>query len=152
MTYQFSPSTGGFYETAFHDDIPADALYVTPSRYQELMDAQAAGATIGVSGDTGNPIIVAAIVPTLADKQELTGNAVKAEAASRIETVLPLYKQVNALRALVVDGTPLPAPVADAFATIDTIRAASETIEADVFTRPSAELDDYPVRDNQNWP
>lgn len=71
--------------------------------------------------------------------------AVKAEAKRRIEAVLPLHKQLNALR---LDH--LSAENCEAFATIDAIRAASNLIEQDIAEseKPLA----VPIKDHPAWP
>lgn len=76
--WSYSPTSGGFYNTAIHGDaIPADAVAITDAAYAALMAAQSAGKRI-VSGDDGHPAAVDRIAPAV------TADAVKAEARRRL--------------------------------------------------------------------
>lgn len=153
MTRRYSPSTRGFYETDLHgNSIPADAVYVSPARHAELLEAQAGGATIEPSPDTGNPVIVAAPAPTAEVLAASRKTAVRYEADTRIQGVMPLAKQVALLRDHVLNGTVLDQATLDAFAAVDAVEAAAETISADIDQRSVEELRTYPVRDNLTWP
>lgn len=153
MSLRYSPSTGGFYETELHGDaIPGDALYVSPARHAELMEAQAGGAAIAPSPDTGNPVIVAAQVATAEVLAASAKTAVRYEADTRIQGVMSLAKQVAVLRDHVLNGTVLDQATLDAFAAVDAVETAAETISADIEQRTVEELRTYPVRNNLTWP
>jgi hypothetical protein len=52
--YFFSGSTGGFYHSALHPDIPDDAVAVTDAEHEALLSAQEGGAEI-IAGTDGAP-------------------------------------------------------------------------------------------------
>ena len=54
MTIYFS---SGFYDSALHSDIPADAVPLTEDEYADLMAGQSAGKQI-VRGEGGRPMLV----------------------------------------------------------------------------------------------
>lgn len=152
MPWRYSPLTGQFYDDVINAGaIPGDALYVTPARHAELMEAQAGGASIAPSPETGNPVIVAAPALDLATKQTLAVNAIKAEAERRIVAIMPVYQQLNLIRAE-ANGTALDQAQIDAFAAIDAIRTASNAIEADAQATDGTTIDQFEVRDNPTWP
>lgn len=70
---------------------------------------------------------------------------VKREAARRIDAVMPVFKQINALRL-----DPLSHKNCEAFAQIDTIRSASDIIEQDVMD--SEAPDAVPINSHPAWP
>lgn len=153
MSFRYSPSTGGFYRTEVHGEaIPADAVYVSPARHAELMEAQGAGASITASPETGNPVIAAPSAADAGAVQAQLKAAVASEAESRIASVMPLAKQLAVLRDHVLNGTPIDQPTLDAFAEADAIQQAAEAIQSDIGSRPLAELQTYPVRSNALWP
>lgn len=53
----FSPSCCAFFDTDFHEAIPADALEIGADLHAELLDAQSSGAVI-VAGPHGQPIAI----------------------------------------------------------------------------------------------
>lgn len=60
----FSKETCGFYDSEIHGDrIPGDAVEVSESDYQALMEGQAAGKVI-VANVAGHPILTNAPAPT----------------------------------------------------------------------------------------
>ncbi|MBU1605785.1 MAG: hypothetical protein KKC79_00525 [Gammaproteobacteria bacterium] len=153
MTTRYSPSTRGFYETELHGAaIPSDSVYVTPARHAQLLAAQAEGATIEPSPGTGNPVIVPTPAPSAQALAASAKTAVRSEADKRIQNLMSLPKQVAILRDHVLNGTPLDASTLAAFAAVDAVQSAADTIDADIDQRSVEELRTYPVRDNNTWP
>lgn len=136
--------TGGFFDSNVHgDSIPDDAVEISEKRYRELFDAQADGKEIYI-GPNGKPRYRERRIS--ADEQrEAFAQAVRAEAARRIEQVSPVWRQINDQR--------LPTPAGDRrFAQIDAIREASNTIIALTVELPATSLPDFPVADHPVWP
>ena len=146
MSYWYSPSTGGFYPANRKGKgKPADAVLVTAAEHAELFPADQPHREIE-TGPNGKPRWK---VQGIDQHRAAAVALVKREAARRIEAVLPLYKQLNALRDCMVD----PRQVDHhhhVFAMIDRIRAASNHIEQDL--HECANPDAYPVSDNPLWP
>jgi len=59
----YSKSTGGFYDTAIHGDIPANAVEITAAEHAALLAAQASGQSIQ-AGEDGRPVAVT-VLPAL---------------------------------------------------------------------------------------
>lgn len=153
MSRRYSPSTGGFYETDLHgNSIPGDAIYVAPARHFELMAAQAEGATIEPSSETGNPIIVPPPAPRADAMAASLKSAVRIEADRRAQLVMPLAQQVAILRRHAVGGEKLSPATLAAFAELDALQSAVDAIDADIEPRSAEELRTYSVRDNTLWP
>ncbi|HWL46297.1 MAG TPA: tail fiber assembly protein [Sphingomonadaceae bacterium] len=55
MTLYYSPSAGGFLDSAIHQPLPGDAVVVTAARHAALLAAQAEGSTIGPDAH-GEPV------------------------------------------------------------------------------------------------
>lgn len=53
----YSKSTGGFYDSQIHNDIPNDAMEISESIYKTLMDGQSSGKTIAPN-KSGMPILI----------------------------------------------------------------------------------------------
>jgi len=73
MTYYFSKSTNGFYDSEINTVIPDDAVEVTVEEHKNLLDGQSSGKQI-TADDAGNPILVDPIkvpVKPLAAEQKL---------------------------------------------------------------------------------
>lgn len=62
--YYYSPSTHGFYRPGVNLVIPADAVVVSESAHQDLLDAQANGQQI-IANANGHPVAVDPPAPTL---------------------------------------------------------------------------------------
>ena len=67
MQYLWSSSTGGFYVSEIHNDIPADAVEITPELHQSLLADNANGMIIQAGAD-GQPVAVPAPEPTSEQK------------------------------------------------------------------------------------
>jgi hypothetical protein len=138
----FSPSTLGFYLKGMHRNIPADAVEISGLQHASLIKAQAERGPIGIDRN-GKP--VAARAPSATARRALLLVAIRAEARRRIETISPVWRQMNDMR------TPTPASQAR-FATIDAIRAASALIEQDLAETANAALGSFPITDHPLWP
>ncbi|WP_288804059.1 hypothetical protein [uncultured Novosphingobium sp.] len=144
MTLCYAPSTGGFYDTDLHDSVPDDALEVTNELRAQLMDAQAAGAQIALSAETGLPEALSPL-DDVENRRAALVRRTKAEAERRILAISPVWRQANDLRA--------PCPDAEArFTAIDAVRAASNAIEAELAAAEPDALAAWPVADNPLWP
>lgn len=78
----YSKNTGGFYDAAIHgENIPTDAVGITPAKHAELIVAQSAGQRIVGDAD-GYPIAVDPPPPTTAEIWE----RIKAERDRRTQT------------------------------------------------------------------
>lgn len=137
----------GFYDSQIHGDaIPEDATYVSPARFDELMAAQAAGASI-VSSEVGNPVLANVPSTSLAAARAQKIGQTKAEALGRITAIAPLWQQINDLRNIAAPE------VLARFADIDAVRAASTLIEAEIAAAPDASaLEALAIADNALWP
>ena len=88
----YSQSTGFFYDEAIHgNQIPSDAVEITPDRHQTLIDAQAFGMRI-VADQDGYPV--------LANPEPLT---IEEERAAAIVAINE-SREVDLLAGVVVDG------------------------------------------------
>lgn len=81
MPLYYSPSTGGFYDSAIHPAHPADAVAVSPAAHAALLESQSAGQRI-IPGPGGLPIAVPQPQATAGEMWE----RIKAERDSRTET------------------------------------------------------------------
>lgn len=144
MTIFYSASARGFYDRATHGDrIPPDAVRITAARHRKLIDGQAAGAQI-LPGPDGKPILERPVA-TLAQFRARMQRLVKREAARRIETISPLWRQFNDIRD--------PSPAASwRFAAIDAVRAASDAIEDEIAAAKADELAALVITSHRLWP
>ena len=140
MAKFYSRSRRGFYDDTVQA-IPADGLPVTDAAYAQLLTDQANGAQILPTAE-GAPY---ARFPTAAEKRERLAAATRAEASRRISAVAPLWKQLNDLRSQTPEGD-------QRFASIDSIRAASDQIETDIGATSEANLDTFDISTNVHWP
>ena len=81
---KYSNSTTGFYDHETHgENIPADAVEISPEQYSALLNGQASGKLISVDAD-GQVVLVDPPAPTreqiLADAQAARAAAYRAEA------------------------------------------------------------------------
>ena len=141
MAIYYSATAHGFFDSAIHTDIPADALRIAPARHRKLLAAQAEGAVIEAA-PTGKPRIRRQLVD---DVRARMLQQVKREAARQIATISPLWRQMNDMRA--------PGPAADArFAAIDAIRAASALIEQQIASASADQLAALDIAAHDAWP
>jgi len=142
MAIHFSAARNGFFDDAIHKALPADAVAITAARHRELLAAQEQGAAI--EPRDGRPAINRPVATVAAHRAALI-RRVKREAARRIETAAPIWRQLNDQRA--------PSPAGDArFAAIDAIRAASDAIEAQIATLGADALAALDVAAHPLWP
>ena len=135
MDYWYSRSTGGF-TPAKRKGKPKDAVLVTAAEHAALFPKDQPQREIE-AGPDGRPRCKN---HGLADRRRDLLFAIKAEAARRIAAVVPLHKQLNALR----EGSD------PGWARIDAIRDASNAIEAsyiDFDGGALAEISKHPL-----WP
>lgn len=145
MGISYSASTSGFYDSDIHgENVPADAVPISPARHAELLDAQAEGARI-VPGKGGRPAIDNRPPPAAERRAALT-LAIRREAARRIEAISPLWQQLNDLRDPGSDGASIR------FAAIDDVRVASNAIEAEMRALPAGDLANFSIATNPAWP
>lgn len=143
MALYFAPSVCGFFSDAVHADIPADAVEISAQDHARLLDQQASGAAI-VAGADGFPRANHVTVK-LKDRRAARIRQVKREAARRIESIAPLWRQLNDQHAPSDEG-------AARFTAIDAIRAASDMIEAEVASLSAAALDALDIARHPLWP
>ena len=157
MSIYYSPSAHAFYDDAIHaaDTIPGDAQRITRARHRDLLAAQSDGAAI-VADANGRPKINRAPV-TIATRCAALIRRVKREAARRIEAASPIWRQMNDLRWLMLTATNTPTDdergqALARFETIDAIRAASDSIEAEITAATAAQLDALDIATHPAWP
>lgn len=142
MTIKYSASARGFFDTDLHRDIPEDAETVSTKRYAALLAGQAEGYEI-VADKRGRPQLRALGPATLESARAACVQAIKREAARRIDQRMPLWRQINALRANSDPG----------FHAIDLIRSASNLIEEQLLGVATVDaIAAFPVSDNPLWP
>ncbi|MCC6478071.1 MAG: hypothetical protein IT552_02540 [Sphingomonadaceae bacterium] len=142
MSYWYSPSTCGFYPTNRKGKgKPKDAVLVTAAEHEALFPPDQPQREIE-TGPDGKPRWRSY---GLSEKRRDAMFAIKAEAARRIDAIMPLHRQLNALRA----GDDSIETCAD-FASIDAIRVASNLIEQDMLASDDPEA--FPVATHPLWP
>lgn len=154
----FSPSTLGFYTREIHADaMPADVVAITPARHLQLLEGQAAGATI-VMGKHGPSLARPKI--SLAHNRAAALLAVKREARRRILAIAPYWRQLNDLNTIAscaigqFDGPAGRAKIEAAVGRrreIDQLRAASDRLEARVAAMSAEQLAGFNPGDDLNW-
>lgn len=94
MTEQhyYSASTVGFYNSADHrsEDIPGDAVVITKSQRDELLDNERAGQILAANME-GGPISVAPPAPSLADAKAAKRQVINTAADTAMATVSAKY-------------------------------------------------------------
>jgi hypothetical protein len=145
MKIFWSPSNQGFFGRAgiYADGtVPDDLVPVELDLWQAMISANERGSVI-VNGPENLPVAIAPPPPSIeADRLSAT-QRVKQEAARRIEAILPLHKQINALREFT--------PETDAaFIQIDEIRHASNLIELDIAESEAPAA--VPIATHPLWP
>lgn len=142
MTLKYSASARGFFDSNLHRVIPEDAVTITARRHASLLAGQAEGQEI-VPDKNGRPQLKSLNPVTLAQARAARTREIKREAARRINERMPLWRQVNALRENRDPG----------FHVIDTIRAASNLIEAQLLDLKTIEaISSLPVQEHPLWP
>ncbi|KZC83309.1 hypothetical protein AYR46_01635 [Sphingobium yanoikuyae] len=152
MALYYSAAAHGFFDDRLHADLPADAQLVTAARHRELMIAQAAGAAIE-AGDNGKPRLRRPSVSIAARRVALI-RQVKREASRRITAIAPIWQQLNDIRfAATVPPLDRPgSPASARFDAIDAVRAASDTIEAQISAADDAALAALDIANHPAWP
>lgn len=101
MTKFYSKTTGGFYTREIHgDNIPADAVEITPEQHAALMAGQAEGKQI-TADENGHPILVDPPAPT---PEQLAATA-RAKRDRLIESVRWRIERYNDELALGIEPT-----------------------------------------------
>lgn len=82
----YSKTTGGFYSVDIHgENIPADAVEITPEYHSILLDGQSSGKIISAN-DTGFPVLSDPAPLPLADQQLRAWELIKNERDRRMKT------------------------------------------------------------------
>lgn len=146
MTLHFALVDGrpAFFDSRLHGDaIPVGAVKVSPARHADLLEAQAAGKEI-YADVAGRPRFREPHVDAAQQRDNLS-QLVRNEAARRIRSVSPTWRQMNDIRAPSAAGRAR-------FDLIDQIRAASTRIEADIAAASAGELSSLDVQNSPHWP
>lgn len=157
----YSPSAGGFFDTALHGlKVPADAVPISSEQHRGLLDAQAEGKRI-CHDDQGRPYAERPASPKLEERRELAVRRARAEARRRILAVATLEQQANdsaaiALQALQIAQTgasTVDAGVAvDRRTRIDALRAASNQLESAIAGMNARALAALEIASPTHWP
>lgn len=151
----YSPSTRGFYIDEVHGKtIPADAVEISERKHLSLLEAHGSGAEI-VHTDKGP--VAKLRKPDRSHLVDVATRRVKGEARKRILAVASLERQSNdnaliALAALARSGTGAHLDAVERRRKIDAIRAASNTIEAELAGLSAAELGAFSAARSPLWP
>lgn len=149
MSIFYSAAANAFYDARLHDSLPDDARRVTAEEHQALLAAQAAGKQIR-PGEDGAPTARRPAETTDALRARLAA-AVKREAARRITAVAPLWRQLNDLRDLARAEGEHRAAIERRCAAVDTLRAASDRLEAALAAMTPRQLARCDVGDDRHW-
>lgn len=123
---------------------PEGAAEITDARHRALLEGQSEGRPI-VADARGRPTIDRRSQPGAAAVRAQLAAAIRREAARRIRTVSPEWRQLNDLRDPSEAG-------AVRFARIDAIRDASDRIEELAARVPVADLAGFPIATHTLWP
>lgn len=150
----FSPSTGGFYDPAIHNTLPADAVRISKARHAELIAARSAGKSIAADAN-GRPVIKAVRL-SLDQLRDRAVTVIKAEARRRILAVASLERQANDNAEIAIEAFAGAASdiggALDRRARINAIRTASNAIEAQIERMPAANLTAFDPSTHSLWP
>jgi hypothetical protein len=139
MTHWYSPSSGAFgLQIWGKKKRPADAIDVSAEEHAALFPMDEPQREIE-AGPDGKPRWK---VTSIDVRRQSAIRSVKREAARRIDAVMPMFKQINALRS----GKDTDVR----FTQIDAIRSASDLIELDLMESENPQ--DVPVNDHPLWP
>lgn len=140
MTHWYSPSTGAFgLQLWGKKKRPTDAVDVSAQEHAALFPMGEPQREIE-AGPDGKPRWKTA---SIAEQRAAAIADVKREAGRRIEAILPLHKQINALRNFTSETD-------TAFITIDEIRHASNLIELDIAESEAPAA--VPIKTHPLWP
>jgi hypothetical protein len=123
---------------------PADAIEISEKRHAQLVAALSAGRKVSADA-RGRPVIARAAATSAAAVRAQLRTRIQREAARRIASVSPEWRQLNDLREPSEAG-------AVRFARVDAIRAASNAIEELADKLPAEDLGGFPVADHPLWP
>lgn len=123
---------------------PEGAVEITAARHAALLEDQAEGRRITTDA-RGRPVVDRRTQPSADALRAQLRAAIRREAAARIRTVSPGWRQMNDLRMPTEAG-------AARFARIDAIRAASNAIEELAASLPAADLASFPITTHTLWP
>lgn len=140
MGMYFDPARLAILDPAIHP-IPDGAVSLSNRKLSRLVEDMAAGAELAAAPD-GKPVL------RWPDKSQIRASiiaSIRSEAQRRILRIAPIWRQLNDLRTVSPEGT-------IRFALIDSIRAASEIIEADARDTATSALSDFPVATHPMWP
>lgn len=140
-----SERAGAFFDSAIHGDgIPADAVALKDeAEHARLLEAVNDGATIVL--DARGKLRLHRARPDKAAQQAKLLAIVRREAATRIEAISPIWRQLNDQR------DPSPAGAAR-FAAIDSVREASNAIEHEIGTASARDLGLLDIANHPLWP
>ncbi|MEW4466302.1 hypothetical protein AB1K62_00540 [Parasphingorhabdus sp. JC815] len=123
---------GGFLDTAIHGNaLPQGAVSISTALHEELIADQSQGAKIVADSETGSPRVKWPDPLSLSESRTLMTRRTKEEAERRINTISPIYRQMNDIREAQSADT-MSAEATARFSKIDAIRAASDAIEAEI--------------------
>lgn len=152
----YSATTGSFYVRGIHRDIPEDVQPITNARHRELLAAQAGGREI-IADARGRP--TRARLPSLDERRAAAVAGIKREAASRIDSAAPIWRQLNdaaLMSAAAFDeaarGSALFLEALARRSAIDAIRAASDVIEVSIAGLRAQALDAFDPAEDPRWP
>lgn len=124
---------------------PEGALEISESVHKKLFEAQSEGAVIAANAN-GKPIARFPPAPKLIQLRADLIASTKGEAAARIQSISPPWRQMNDMRAPSAAGY-------RRFAAIDAIREASARIEEQILSiRMTAIAKAFPVKIHPLWP
>lgn len=155
MTLHYSKSVDGFFDTAIHRTLPADAVEISRDEHAALLDAQANGKRI-VADRNGRPVAQAPAQPPIAERRAEAVAAIKREARRRILAIASLERQANDAAAIALSTySAYEHPdVGDAVGRrlqIDAIRIASDALEAKVAALNAGALATLSITDDAHW-
>ncbi|MBA4766068.1 MAG: hypothetical protein H2049_00350 [Porphyrobacter sp.] len=138
---------GGDRRPAFfltRNSAPESAVEISDMRHGDLLEAQADGRAISAD-ESGRPVVARRTRPAASALRARLAVAIRREAAARIRTISPEWRQMNDLREPTEEG-------ALRFARIDAIRVASNAIEELVADLQADGIAAFPVATHPLWP
>jgi hypothetical protein len=150
MSIHFAPATASFHDARL-GPLPDGAVAIDAATHARLLAARTAGATITAGAD-GRPVAVKPAAPSLDDRRARAVALVKAEAATRILAIAPLWRQLNDARDLAFSAGATRVAIEARFAAIDAVRAASDALEARIATMSVRSLGQLDIAAPSHWP